>query len=311
LKRFEDYKNAVILAYQQKKADGSLPANLERHTPASLRNECLDEFPSRYSDKDSETFKLLFGKAENREEYYKKIKSSDPDIFKPLNNFLRGNVTNTNERNIHLLAWLIDFEPRPFKPVDPYALGEDDSPGQNRDDDPTPENADTGSGNSGEDNPDHHHPTPTDGTIKTFIDKVKTDEKGKSNNWGTGIFIRKRVPLTVLLLIAVSLLIIYMIFRPRYMYWNGTEYKTIGYFQYVPGATIVPFDSFRLNNLKKIKDQKIIMRSNIKNIYYSKTKGKVEFYTIAGENPEDTAKRLLPMTEYIYEKYVLKKGGQN
>lgn len=41
------------------------------------------------------------------------IRRFDPDKFKPLNNFLKKG-TNTDLKNIELLAWLIDFRPRPY-----------------------------------------------------------------------------------------------------------------------------------------------------------------------------------------------------
>lgn len=41
------------------------------------------------------------------------IRRFDPDKFKPLVNFLKKNL-NTNEKNVELLAWLIDFPARPY-----------------------------------------------------------------------------------------------------------------------------------------------------------------------------------------------------
>lgn len=119
LDRFEDYKQAVIASYKKKKLAGTLPPNLEDHTSANLRNECMAVFHKRYSDKDKETFKAFYGEKESEAEYYQKMKVTSPDKFKPLHLFLKHNMhKGTHYKNIELLAWLIDFEPRPHRPGD-------------------------------------------------------------------------------------------------------------------------------------------------------------------------------------------------
>ena len=57
--------------------------------------------------------KEFFGMAVNEELSDLTIKKCDVDKFKPVCNFLRRK-NNTREKNIELLAWLIDFKPRPF-----------------------------------------------------------------------------------------------------------------------------------------------------------------------------------------------------
>jgi len=334
LKRFEDYKDAVIEAYQKKKREGSLPANLDRHTVASLKKECLNEFPVRYSNKDRETFNSLFGPAENSEEYFQKIKASDPDIFKPLNNFLRGNTDDTKDRNIHLLAWLIDFEPRPFKPVDAYLLGNNnDAPPkpvsgtpdpisdnpfttsdyQKSDIDQLKNQTDTTTTNlppKGITNDNQPVENSDDLEKKTIVSIENDDDNnnpGNKESWFPSKLLRERKAVLSGLLIISGLIIIYLIIKPRYMYWNGNEYKSISFYQNIPPpVVIVPMDSTRPFNLKKIINLKLITRSSIGKVHYSKLDNILKFYTTGGENPEDTTRRLLPMTEYIYKKYVLK-----
>ncbi|MBE9598680.1 hypothetical protein [Pedobacter sp. MC2016-24] len=41
------------------------------------------------------------------------VRKCDPDKFRPLCNFLKKDIM-TREKNIELLAWLIDFRPRPY-----------------------------------------------------------------------------------------------------------------------------------------------------------------------------------------------------
>lgn len=112
---FEDYKREVILYYEKKKHEGRLNPNLHRHTTASLKKECIDIFASQYSDKDEHIFTAIFGKKNNAAEYLSVVKGADPDIFRPLSNFLKGKITRTNDRNIELLSWLIGFDQRPYE----------------------------------------------------------------------------------------------------------------------------------------------------------------------------------------------------
>lgn len=270
MKRFEDYKQEVILAYEKKKKDGKLSPNLIRHTTANLKRECIEVFFDRYSDRDEHTFISLFGKANSREEYFTLVRESDPDVFRPLNNFLRGNADGTREKNIELLAWLIDFEPRPlYKYIE---VGNSDFPEPGRK--PVPK--------------ERKHP-------ENIIYKII-------------VLFRKSQEILGLFIALVIGIIIYIVTTghdQQCMYWDGKQYESIACDQKVDGANIIAQDTLRLNRLKKITNISSITRNDIRKIYYSKIDNKVEFYTAGGENPEDARKRLLPMTERMFKKYVL------
>lgn len=62
---------------------------------------------------DHRILKSFLGRSENEEISETFIKRFDPDKFKPLNNFLKKGL-NTDQKNIELLAWLIDCHPRPY-----------------------------------------------------------------------------------------------------------------------------------------------------------------------------------------------------
>ncbi|MCH5716687.1 hypothetical protein [Niabella hibiscisoli] len=100
--------------YSKKKASGELSFNLKHPTPASLRSECHLLFTgNRYTKADLYTLKSFFQCPENEELRPTKIKRFDADKFKPLNNFLKLAI-NTSEKNVEILAWLIDFKHRPY-----------------------------------------------------------------------------------------------------------------------------------------------------------------------------------------------------
>jgi hypothetical protein len=322
-KRFDDYKQVVVLHYLNRKKAGSLPRNLQDHTSANLKKECVDEFLSRYTEQDSETFKSFFGRVENGKENFQMVRNADPDLFKPLNNFLRKDTkVGTHNRNIELLAWLIDFKPRPFNPGDPYDLGKSELvlslPVNQKPVFETVCNLEEES--TLEDTTERSGKLESDGIESFSIKEVASEglitkalsTEGKHSQLSIPAKFHKTVIafLAVLLIMTCSYLF-YDRTKPRYMYWDGQQYQSIAHDQSVNGVIIVPLDTFKLAHLRKIKDLSLITQNSIRKIYYAKTKGKVEFYTTKGDNPEDNNRMLMPMTEYIYKKYVLQRTPSN
>ncbi|RKR82859.1 hypothetical protein BDD43_3050 [Mucilaginibacter gracilis] len=109
----EQYRADIWQFYQYKKSSGELSLNLKHPTAAKLRNECLLLFRKGLDKSDYRMLRSFLERPDKEEIYESSIRRFDPDKFKPLNNFLKKG-TNTDEKNIELLAWLIDFRPRPF-----------------------------------------------------------------------------------------------------------------------------------------------------------------------------------------------------
>lgn len=291
-----------MLAYEKKKNEGKLPPYLQRHTPAKLKQECVDVFPTRYSDQDAETFRLFFGLGKDAAAYFKSLRDADPDVFKPLNNYLKKSTGGTAERNIHLLAWLIDFEHRPFIPVDAYELANPER------DLPTPEKE--LSPGIPEKSPDI--PTPTD-TEKPEDQTPVPPNIDRDGNGKFGVpkkFDKAIIAFLATVFVVVSSYITYQILQHNQcMYWDGARYQPIACEQHVDGAVVIARDTFRSAHFKKITNLSVIKRSDIGKVHYAKENNIVTFYTTGGENPEDHRKRLLPMSAHIYEKYVLKNNN--
>jgi hypothetical protein len=108
----ENYKSEVMRLYEEKKAKGELSTNLIHYTPANIRNE-VRLLIDIYDKSDKGILKDFFNISYDKDLFSSAINWADIGKFKPLCNFLRiGN--NVNMRTIELLAWLIDFNPRPF-----------------------------------------------------------------------------------------------------------------------------------------------------------------------------------------------------
>jgi len=253
LKSFETYKEEVILDYKAKKEKGLLPFNLQNPTPANLKKECISIFPSRHPKAHEYTFRALFGDKDNIEDYLSSFENADPDIFRPLNAFIRRDTkVGTNKRNIYLLAWLIGFESET-----------------------------------------------SDGTL--------VRDQGKPPGTTPPPFDFKRLILPVIIVIGVIIFIKVIWPKDECMYWDGDQYQTIACEQKADGIVIVNLDTFRRAHLKRIKNLESIKLRDIGKVHYSTVGGVPEFYTMGGENPADTAKRLLPLTRGMYEKYINKK----
>lgn len=87
--------------------------NLVYPTCANIRNEFRVLFNARCSNLDKTFLKEFLAIPYDKALSDVAVKKCDPDKFKPLCNFLQKGV-NTREKNMELLAWLIDFRPRPF-----------------------------------------------------------------------------------------------------------------------------------------------------------------------------------------------------
>lgn len=112
---FDDYKEKVIDAYKKKRQASALSNNLSFPTPAKLKEECLTVYKQRRLVKDEKILRSFFKVADNAVDYGQSIMSCDIDKFRPLLKYLNEKTKYINVKNVELLAWLIDFEPRPFK----------------------------------------------------------------------------------------------------------------------------------------------------------------------------------------------------
>ncbi|MCD2424830.1 hypothetical protein LQ567_18755 [Niabella pedocola] len=111
---FADYTKLVLLDYEKKRAENALSLRLIHPSPAKLREECFYVRSRGYEKKKDEVALVgFFG--DDMANILNTIKRFDIDKFRPLNNFLKKPEINTDQKNIELLAWLIDFELRPFE----------------------------------------------------------------------------------------------------------------------------------------------------------------------------------------------------
>lgn len=112
---FADYQSCVREDYLKKKTAGKLSLHLAQPTPGSLKKACIAVYNNSFLKKDERLLEDFFERKVDATGYERVIRQFDTERFKPLCNFLREKTCNTEEINIELLAWLIDFHPRPYQ----------------------------------------------------------------------------------------------------------------------------------------------------------------------------------------------------
>lgn len=302
---FSEYKIKVLDLYKAKLKEGSLPLNLMQPTPARLKRECQVAF-ERIKNEDLKTLSDFFGPRNSPNEYLQVIRRIETDKFRPLESFLKGRVHNPDDKNIELLAWLIDFPDRPFK----FGLGTLDM------DYPKTEVKEGDKIN---------HPL-------SYEDQQKISGAGSiiSSPAATARYYIEDKPgfssiskYKTQLLITGLILILGAIgfsfnryisgdpdkedskFANTCMYWAGEQYVETACDKQIPNTIVVGFDQLKIDQLKKITQLDSISETDIGKVWYYKIRrDKVEFYTSGGTHPEYPNKHLKPMTRYMYNKYV-------
>lgn len=246
----EESQNSVLDAYKSRKKKNTLSDNLSNPTAANLRNECVSVFHNR-PDSNIKSTLQSFGPIGFNIVNAEDILNIDPDKFRPLLNFINGNVTNPNLHNVKLLAWLINFGPV----------------------------EDIGKNST---------------ALSRMLAYLKYNK-----------FII--IPLVV---VALGIVVIKVIDPTKQcMYWQGDHYEVVGCKVKIDHATVIALDEQKLKRLKRITRLDTIGEKDLGKVWYVKIKvDSAEFYTDSGDYPLNTQKRLLPMTPYILNKYILRKA---
>ena len=302
---FPDYKNLILEDYHRKKEQNKLPLSLVILSPAKLRDECLKICDERYNSRDLRTLKDFFGVGNGKLEFLTLIDKVDVDKLKPLIRFLNGETASTDKKNIELLAWMIDFQPRPFELGRKYG------------------NMEEGGMEEGEKEEGRIEVD----TKETGDGKQETGEKGgmeEGRMETAGLVPRKKAGLLKWLIpgaIAVVSITGFSIMKFREkppaihtfidptascMYWTGEKYKAVNCNSRVGAATVIALDTFQLNNFKRVLQIDTITLKSTGKLWYLKRNKSLEIFTAPGNHPKELNKQLKPLSAYMIKKYILK-----
>lgn len=284
-----DYIKLLRAAYEQKRRQNQLSLLLAQPTPANIRRECVNVCKEGLAKKDEAVLRAFFGPAPDQRRFLELIKNFGTDKFKPLDNYLKGVTTTTDDRNLELLAWLIDFPHRPFVFGKEVILTEEE---KKRIADPEPVNESTESVQP-----------------PARVSVVQESDKKK----------KRRVAALLLLFLLLGFSGFYIIRQTgrssdmrfgnapgECMYWAGDRYEPVSCNDSTAGRLLLPLRLDKLRGFKRITQEDTITERSIGVVYYLKVNDYPEFYTTEGYHPVQVTRRLRPLSNYMYEKYLLK-----
>ena len=279
-----EYKKLVLADFDQKIIAQQLSAELVSPTPGNLKSVSVNICDSRFDAKDGIILDSFFGKKEDAYAYRQAIQNSNVDVFRPLVNLLKSHSINTSPKNVNLLAWLIDFQPRPFHPNLIITANNQDKIPQSFLETTVADNSKS-----------EAYPVPP-------IPLFKKPLVGRKN------------VVIVCVLITIIALTSYLIInsqtsskitgREGCMFWHGDHYQPIDCSRKIFHFHIIPINHKLVDEFKRITLPDTLTMRSLGKVWYAKFRGRIEFYTLGGAHPVDSNKRLLPMSDHILKKYI-------
>lgn len=310
---FIDYQKEVVDKYKKMLHEQTLARRLMIPTPASLKEECLVVCQTRFKKTDLGVLTAFFGPATDQATLLDKIDHLQTDKFKSLQKFLKGATTKPDPQIVEMVAWLIDFEQRPFVVGMKSKVKETNS---------------TTEGPTAEIIPGIDQETPELPEPVTIAMKQSVSENAPSAtavaHVDTTIAPKQRKRYRVMVAIGLALLSlgiagwwyqdrssgkpnVYMSSGPQLcMFWAGDHYQGINCNQKLKDTLVVAMDSVRLNGFRKVTEMDTVTEQSIGHLWYAKIDGMLELYTADGNHPDKPNVRLRPLTEYMYNKYIRK-----
>ncbi|WP_316799018.1 hypothetical protein [Pedobacter frigidisoli] len=306
----EEYQALVLATYKKMKETKELNSDLS--TRAKFRKECLKVFNERYHPKDDDIFAEFFDVDKMGANFHLLLKRSVADDFKAVHNHIVGNnkTDNTDLKNTELLAWLIDFQPRPsttyyksfYQKEDVDVIPDLNEESAEKQEESTSVDTKAESEDSTEEN---------DGEKKTG--KPSNDPVTPLTDYRL-IFI-----LIIIILLAIGKLSFYiweqevLVKREpkpseKCMYWTGYDYEPISCDKTADNSIIIPLDLNRMKSMKKLPFFTKVTKRDIGRLWWGKIDGRPEYFTDSGIHPVDTTKRLLPLSAYMVAKYETEKN---
>ena len=262
MSEFDAFQSAVLKCYHEGLTRG-LSTELETPTPAKLKRYSLLLLAERPDVTDEPVLRMFFGPVREGDHLEDVIRRFDIEKFKPLIRFLKGETNETDEKNVKLLAWLIDFQPRPYE-----RWRENRSPVQ-------------------------IEPVKESQPAVIYRGKPRsTVSFSKVAGWGAFV---------VAALLAIYLW--YRPSEPQCMYWHEDRYLAVDCMQGIDGANVIARDDYLLENFRKITNTDTLTLSHAGRVWYSKIDNVVEFFTGPGMHPVQTDRSLKAATKHIIQQY--------
>jgi len=282
-------------------------------TPANLKQECIHVCEERFIKKDEKALRAFFGPADSQKKFMNLIENIPIDKFRPLVKYLKEETETTDNRNLEILAWLIDFKHRPFEFAKEVELNEEElvligkkvQVNEPEEIERVVNGVDFQEGNI-----DVNHETnryisePKDEESSSLLPAFgEVEKKGRRS--------RELAGTMSFLILLIFMATLYNFLGPdvkdRCMFWTGDHYESVSCDQSTHDAIKLPLDEMRLKTFRKILREDTITEYSIGKIYYIKNAGQIEYYTGSGHHPVEVNRNVKVLSKYMFEKYLRKK----
>ena len=274
---FDIFRHEILQSYGAKKDHGALPNKLESPSPANLRDHAKSLASKGLEKSDLILFEEFF---DSSHELEKAITKVDIGKLKPIQNFLIGKTQNPDEIIVKISAILIGFQPRPYHvwkdtQNSPSLIATQEDKVHNKDIQPL-------QNESVFENP---HP-------RTIYDRIKSIKK-------------KYVGLSIggISVLLMGIVGAQHLKQSECAYWDGTRYVQVNCDQQKPNLEVTSAIKNDYTKFEKIMQADTLTEEDAGRVWYSKIKGKVEFFTSPGYHPFEKGKPLKPATWYMIQKY--------
>lgn len=306
---YADYQGSILKKLEKEKSAGILSLRLSQPTPAKLKEECIEVCMVRFDGIDENILSAFFGKQPDRPAYIKAIKRCETSKFKPMLNFINRRTVNPDTRIVELLAWLIDFEPRPWDMNKKYESDSEEliirKGGQQKGEDDKA---------SAETKVEAHKPGIDKKRLQTATNPNLSAQLNSSFKPDTKKINNKRV----LLVVALCLLLVssFYFFSKREntgnkqdkeqacMYWSFDHYEPVSCNKKMGDIMVIALDTVKQKYFKKIMKEDTITYNSIGKLWYIKINNKLEYYTARGKHPLNPTLILKPITAHIIDTWV-------
>lgn len=330
---FKEFTNQVFNAYEIKKGTKDLATELENPAGAKLRDRCLIILADQRRKKDHDVLRDFFDPKGQSDDLETRMKKPDvPDMLKPLANFMKNKVSKTEEKNVKLLAALINFEPRPYEEwrkwfqeqqvssniVNKETEGKSTTWDQEFIKETTEEQSHLSRKNEDDVQPLFGGKTTARPVEETTI--IENDGEKPNNNgskadgdsgkprkkWWSSEVRMATLSFCTALTLSSGIYVIQDRVNPNgCMIWEDDHYKRTACKPRADDVSVIAYDEAQAEHFRKIKDEDTITYNSIGKVWYSKIDNRIEFFTGDGNHPIFTKKELKPITMHIIDTYVI------
>lgn len=314
-----DYTRLLIKAYKEKRANNELPLLLTQSSPAKIRqacvhmyNEYLDKKEHQILRKDEQVLRDFFGPAEPGKQFLQLIGAFNTDRFRPLDNYLKENTEKTDNTNLELLAWLINFQHRPYIYDKNFQLSDEELDFIKNNDGKQPESVigkidlqkDEEAREAFGEMETEKVSVPIEMELEPPLITNSKNDKAKK---------RSKRAIMIILIFIICTGAIYVIWQQKKIannvcvYWANDHYEQVSCNENPKGRIIIPMDPGKVKSFRRITREDTITARSVGRLYYIKDSNTFKYYTEPGNYPEDLNRTLKVLSQYVFEKHLRKK----